>query len=274
MLEVSGEGLSDYKNIRMGKDMLPRQDQQPTVEELRQLPRWARVAFAAKCARRVQPLLRRFWVNPDLQMIEVFERVIELTEQSAARMKMSEGLIEAMRTAEAYEDTIIGTAQKRPYGGPSGKFPVNKIVRAAVAHTAVAAAQSASAAEQLDDDASAAAALDAYGWASHAALSIHVSGADRVMRFDLTDLQRAAEAGKLTDSTPVEPTFFALEKELRTYRRELPRLLAEGEGKFAIIHDQEVAGTWDTYEDALQAGFDRYQLTPFLVKKIAADALD
>jgi hypothetical protein len=33
----------------------------PTEAEIRQLPRWARVAFAARCARRVLPLVRHYW---------------------------------------------------------------------------------------------------------------------------------------------------------------------------------------------------------------------
>jgi len=50
----------------------------------------------------------------------------------------------------------------------------------------------------------------------------------------------------------------------------LPRLLSE-EGKFVVIRGQEVAGTWGTYEDALQAAYERFGLTPFLVKKIQAN---
>jgi hypothetical protein len=59
----------------------------------------------------------------------------------------------------------------------------------------------------------------------------------------------------------------ALEKELATYQRKLEELLPH-EGKFALIHGDELAGTWDTYEDALQAGYQKFGLTPFLVKRI------
>jgi hypothetical protein len=59
----------------------------------------------------------------------------------------------------------------------------------------------------------------------------------------------------------------ALEKELETYARELPNLLAN-ERKFVLIHGEEIAGFWDTYEDALQAGYQRFGLTPFLVKRV------
>src|SRR5438552_2221502 len=33
----------------------------PTQEEIEKLPRWARVAFAARCARRVLPAFKHFW---------------------------------------------------------------------------------------------------------------------------------------------------------------------------------------------------------------------
>ena len=61
----------------------------------------------------------------------------------------------------------------------------------------------------------------------------------------------------------------ALEKELATYQREREKLLAH-QGKFVLIHGDDVAGYWDTYEDALQAGYSRFKLEPFLVKRIEA----
>jgi hypothetical protein len=61
----------------------------------------------------------------------------------------------------------------------------------------------------------------------------------------------------------------ALEKELQTYRRELPKLLGQ-EGKYALVQGDALAGVWDTYEDAIQAGYDKFGLKPFLVKQILA----
>lgn len=44
----------------------------PSEEEIAKLPRWARVAFAARCARRVLPLFRHFWADaPELQVLVV-----------------------------------------------------------------------------------------------------------------------------------------------------------------------------------------------------------
>ena len=59
-----------------------------------------------------------------------------------------------------------------------------------------------------------------------------------------------------------------LKTELETYEREKAKLVAESEGKYALIHGNEVAGVWDTYLDALKAGYEKYSLNPFLVKQI------
>jgi hypothetical protein len=61
----------------------------------------------------------------------------------------------------------------------------------------------------------------------------------------------------------------ALEKEQATYQRELPKLL-ESAGKFALVHEDAVVGVFDTYNDALKIGYDKFQLKPFLVKRIQA----
>jgi hypothetical protein len=64
----------------------------------------------------------------------------------------------------------------------------------------------------------------------------------------------------------------SLKRELGTYRRELPRLLAEGEeGRFVVIRGEQLLGTWDTYRDASQYArekFDPDQL--FLLQRIDA----
>jgi hypothetical protein len=60
----------------------------------------------------------------------------------------------------------------------------------------------------------------------------------------------------------------ALESEIATYQRCLPELLVADEGRYVVIHGDEVAGTWQTYQDALQSGYAKYGLDPFLVKQI------
>ena len=61
----------------------------------------------------------------------------------------------------------------------------------------------------------------------------------------------------------------ALEKEIETYNRELPKLLSQ-QGKFVVISGDKVAGIFVSYEDALKAGYEKCGLKPFLVKRIQA----
>jgi hypothetical protein len=61
----------------------------------------------------------------------------------------------------------------------------------------------------------------------------------------------------------------ALEKELKTFARELPNLLAN-EGKYVVVAGDSIIGIFSAYEDALQAGYEKRGLEPFLVKKIQA----
>jgi hypothetical protein len=59
----------------------------------------------------------------------------------------------------------------------------------------------------------------------------------------------------------------ALEKELATYKRKLPEL-KDQEGKFALIHQDEVIDFFSTYEDAIKSGYQKYKMSPFLVKQV------
>jgi hypothetical protein len=59
-----------------------------------------------------------------------------------------------------------------------------------------------------------------------------------------------------------------LEKELATYQAKLPELKQQHEGKFVLIHGDEVVDTYSSYDDALKEGYRRFGLEPFLVKQI------
>ena len=58
-----------------------------------------------------------------------------------------------------------------------------------------------------------------------------------------------------------------LEIELATYRAMLPVLKAD-EGKFVLIRGEEIAGTFNSWEEAVRFGYERFKLDPFLVKQI------
>jgi hypothetical protein len=59
----------------------------------------------------------------------------------------------------------------------------------------------------------------------------------------------------------------ALEKEIATYQAKLAQL-KEHEGKFVLIHEDVVVDFFSTYEDAIKAGYQQFQLQPFLVKRV------
>jgi hypothetical protein len=76
-----------------------------------------------------------------------------------------------------------------------------------------------------------------------------------------------ADTTNLESTTP-SMSATALSHELDTYARALPSLRAAN-GKFVLIRDAEVVKVYDTYGDALQAGYEKFGVdTPFLVKQI------
>ena len=59
------------------------------------------------------------------------------------------------------------------------------------------------------------------------------------------------------------------QRDLQTYRRELPRLVQEGHaGRYALIRDDQVVSIWDTVGDALQAAGERFGLEPVATYQI------
>ena len=60
-----------------------------------------------------------------------------------------------------------------------------------------------------------------------------------------------------------------LEKELQTYKNKLSELKKD-EGKFVLIHGDDVIDTFSSYDDAIKEGYKRFHLEPFLVKQISS----
>ena len=57
----------------------------------------------------------------------------------------------------------------------------------------------------------------------------------------------------------------ALEQEYQVFKQQLPELLRTMEGKFALIHGSEVAGSWENEDAAYSAGCQKFGTDPFLV---------
>ncbi|GEM_PF-5528229 len=59
------------------------------------------------------------------------------------------------------------------------------------------------------------------------------------------------------------------EKEIETYLRELPRLLAEGHAdQYALIKGAEILGLWEDESDATRSGREKFGHDPIFVMKI------
>jgi hypothetical protein len=61
----------------------------------------------------------------------------------------------------------------------------------------------------------------------------------------------------------------ALELDADAYRRLLPGLLAEHQGKFVLIRSADQIQIFDTREQALAEGYKRFKREPFFVREIA-----
>jgi hypothetical protein len=60
-----------------------------------------------------------------------------------------------------------------------------------------------------------------------------------------------------------------LAEEWETYRREVGRLLSEGnEGRYILIKHAQIIGIWETREEAFATADQRFPFQPFLVHQI------
>ncbi len=59
-----------------------------------------------------------------------------------------------------------------------------------------------------------------------------------------------------------------LEKETKTFEKNLPELVKTDMGKFVLIKDEKVVGTFSAVQDALKAGYEKFKDQPFFVRQI------
>jgi hypothetical protein len=70
---------------------------------------------------------------------------------------------------------------------------------------------------------------------------------------------------ELPDTKPDSPLY----REWNYYRREVGRLLAEGqEGRFVLIKGEEVIGIWNTEEEARAVALQKYLMQPCLIHQV------
>jgi hypothetical protein len=99
--------------------------------------------------------------------------------------------------------------------------------------------------------------------------AVHREAFDPVRR-DPPPVERPREVhySELLEAKPGEP----LAAEWNTYRREVGRLLSDGQaGRHVLIKGEQIIGTFDTSEAAYEAGWKHYPHEPFFVHAIRAE---
>jgi hypothetical protein len=70
---------------------------------------------------------------------------------------------------------------------------------------------------------------------------------------------------ELAEAKPDSPLY----REWNFYRREVGRLLAEGnEGRHVLIKDEQIIGLWETHDEAMVEGYRRFLGQAFLVHQV------
>lgn len=64
----------------------------------------------------------------------------------------------------------------------------------------------------------------------------------------------------------------ALEREIAAYERDLPKLLADFDGKFVVYHEDVRLGSYDTFQNAAQAAIAAFGTGPYLIRQVQKDA--
>lgn len=59
-----------------------------------------------------------------------------------------------------------------------------------------------------------------------------------------------------------------LKNELNAYSKQKNELIGKSKGKFALVKDSKVVDIFDTKNDAIRQGYERFGNVPFLVKQI------
>lgn len=156
----------------------------PTAEEIAGLPRWARVAFAARCARRVWPCYQLFWPDAPAEHAAAVIDAIAVTTRAAAV-----GVPPHSRNAG---DAALAASVAVRTDESGGEYAAAAALAASVAAVAAATAASEYAA--------------GYAARASAAAAVAAVHARHGMRVDFDALVAAKQ--QWTDDTPVPPEFF------------------------------------------------------------------
>lgn len=64
------------------------------------------------------------------------------------------------------------------------------------------------------------------------------------------------------------------ERNVIAYEQELPRLLENGEGKYALIRQAEIVDLLESADAAMAAGYERFGTGDFLIKEVLRSDLE
>jgi hypothetical protein len=170
------------------------------------LPHWARVVFAARCARAVLPLFARHWPGAPAKHSRSIQLAIDLAEQSAGDGRPVDGIEKSvMHATMAGGAALTAGSEFNPKAMPP-KDSFEGTIAASVAKSAEYAARAAMGdpGESLND------ALEAWTWAQSAAESAGEDGITDALKADFSKLRRVADDGKWTDQTRVPSEIWSL----------------------------------------------------------------
>ena len=163
----------------------------PSEEEIATLPRWARVAFSARCARRVLPLFGYHWPEAPAHHQRAITRAVSVAENVGYVAGAAyAGVADATYAVAADATYAVRTAADAARS--AGRSAADAVAAAADAATRSAAR----------------AAVRAAAAAVRAAAADAADMARAAIRYDFNGLRERANAEKWTDDTPVPPTVF------------------------------------------------------------------
>lgn len=166
----------------------------PVEADLKILPRWACVAFAARCARRVQPLFDQIWPSAPAEHREAIDKAIKVAESSA-------------RAASTIAFPI-DNANNALRAARAPKVAASYAARTAANAAEAAANEAADAAYFAFQAAINAANASAYATAATAetlAVVANRAASVRAMWSDVDYLRAEAFTKQLTEDSPVDP---------------------------------------------------------------------
>lgn len=161
----------------------------PSEEEIKKLPRWARVAFAARCGRRILPLFRMGYPDAPAKDLEAIRTAVTMAERHAAEATLA-NQASGIDTRDAY-DTAVRAAYFADSSRAGPGYAAAIVVAAARDLLADPLGQARTIADNADD-----------------ALVLADPRSRVFIRRDFTRLVNAAKANAWTDDTPVPPDVF------------------------------------------------------------------